>query len=563
MACPDLKQERVDYASRLESMFTSKRRPFKGIDLDDQLVWTDDEVDQDVANKFKLIIDQLLTTKQQSPRYKLTKIIKALWLAHVSSLNGSMQVVYYSLYKTKIHRNFLMQAINTLQRNGIIKVATSPDPNRKTKGPCNSITSLFHFSTKFQKLLMQTDVTQDKVPQIPVVIVRDDIGNPMNVNVNGSDEEQTIRAYNHFINQYNVTIHDRKIDSSLTAIFNNDLFHGGRMYSEVTNTPSNQRALLLINGNPTTSSDYTSHQIMMGFAMEYPSTYQHVIQQWHGDAYAYLGNLMNITSRELVKKLVVIGINVNNFNFSTKPQSPLNKWLLTKGYLMDAKSLKDLCRTVLTAKYPRIFKAGKRNGLSYHWHDSRMARVVLKLSMLNQIPVIPVHDEFIHLPEHEQLVREWMAIAFQQITHATHAVINKTIVTSPPSIPHIPNVGWEITKDVQCTVDPSTCTMLKDVWYYLNINKTKLTETLQQKGIIEKTIVTTPTRTITVWKLTKQAAWLGFNPSHGGLNHIKLKPQALMEWMIHGQLHASVYKPTKMHMMTHDKSLSPISEMIL
>jgi hypothetical protein len=154
-----------------------------------------------------------------------------------------------------------------------------------------------------------------------------------------------------------------------------------------------------------------------------------------------------------------------------------------------------------------------------------------------------------------------MAFAFQHITKAPQAVINKTIVSAEQN--DVPIIGWEITDEVPCYIDPSTCTMLKDAWYYININKTELTNTLHQKGIIEKITIDTTNRSISIWRLTKHAYWLGFNPTHGGLNHIKLKPQALMEWIQNGLPHADSYKPPKMHMMTHDKQVTPINELIL
>ena len=204
--------------------------------------------------------------------------------------------------------------------------------------------------------------------------------------------------------------------TSLTAIFHVDEKNSvsyGRMHGAFWQSiPSRYRKNLLIGGSPTVELDYSAQILSMAAG--------HSKVEIHGDPYAVdlgLDALGSKIQRSIVKSCLVIMFNVdsqksaiNAIRSKIRDEEFLRNSVVT---LTDATILGFLGEILQTYPFLRKY-AFKGYGKMFFFHDSEIARAIMKTFIdLNKV-VLPIHDGFIAKEEDSELLRRAMEDAWAE-----------------------------------------------------------------------------------------------------------------------------------------------------
>lgn len=204
--------------------------------------------------------------------------------------------------------------------------------------------------------------------------------------------------------------------TSLTAIFHVDeknTVSYGRMHGAFWQSiPSRYRKDILIDGTPTVELDYSAQILSMAAG--------HAKVQISGDPYAVdlgLDKLGSKIQRKIVKSCLVIMFNVDSQKSAIKAiRSKIYKeeFLLNSVVtLTDATILGFFGEIFLTYPFLRKY-AFKGLGKMFFFHDSEIARTIMKTFIdLNKV-VLPIHDGFIAKEEDSELLRKAMEDAWAE-----------------------------------------------------------------------------------------------------------------------------------------------------
>jgi hypothetical protein len=236
-------------------------------------------------------------------------------------------------------------------------------------------------------------------------------------------DTQIITSYNNMMKSHDVTVRlESVVDPYLKALADeNNINHllslrsiyndsncttGGRCYSLVQNVKKEERANILIDGEATVELD---------FAQLHPTMLAHI-------------NGVTDTSVDIYSICTVLGVsrshskNIINRAFNaTVPMKSLKFAIADMGYdrnEVDANAYYEL----LIEKAPHLKSAfsSPQTGLRLMKLDSDICKNVLAMCVMNDIPVIPVHDSFICKKSDMEQVYNMMVASYKVVMAANN-----------------------------------------------------------------------------------------------------------------------------------------------
>lgn len=174
----------------------------------------------------------------------------------------------------------------------------------------------------------------------------------------------------------------------MRRIFNLDFQHGGRFYGGIENMPSDLRAKLNINGQPTVELDYAAYQLRMLYHMKQI--------KYKRDAYAVAAGYIP-EHRGIYKVIALAALNAQNEQDCLKGiRNDLRKSDLggTIGGVTDSK-IKPLLTNWINAHAPISEYMYSGIGLRLQAYDSDIVNELLKHFTRRGILVLSVHDSFL------------------------------------------------------------------------------------------------------------------------------------------------------------------------
>ena len=179
-----------------------------------------------------------------------------------------------------------------------------------------------------------------------------------------------------------------RLKSPIRLIYKNSPFSGGRLYTRFQNLPKAQRSVLTINNQPTVELDYKGNHPRMVMAIN-KTTPTH-------DPYTDIAIAVGVT-RGQAKAFVTraVGSSDREKAFSACKRHKINKPLFNRL----EKATKQLIPN---------FPFYKSFGNILQSTEGQIALDVMYAGVKKGIPVLPVHDSFITLTEHEDWLRKEM-----------------------------------------------------------------------------------------------------------------------------------------------------------
>jgi hypothetical protein len=179
-----------------------------------------------------------------------------------------------------------------------------------------------------------------------------------------------------------------RLKSPIKLICNEHYHSGGRLYTRFQNLPKAQRAVLTINNQPTVELDYKANHPRMLMAMS-------KITPSH-DPYTDIAKDVGVT-RGQAKAFITCSLGAGNKekSFAACKRYKINKPLFNR----------------LQASTKKLFPIGflyKGFGNFLQSTEGQIALDVMYAGVKKGIPVLPVHDSFITLTEHEDWLRKEM-----------------------------------------------------------------------------------------------------------------------------------------------------------
>lgn len=208
--------------------------------------------------------------------------------------------------------------------------------------------------------------------------------------------------------------------STLTRIFNEDWVYGGRLYrTDAQHIKQNgvgkseSRLGITINNLPVVEVDYCNLQAMLLCAIEgvHPD-------KWSGDFYQAI--LAGFTCKEKDRSLIK-----KSFSAMLNSETSAQAMKAIQGIINSNKSLYSFSsgykvwQLIYNAlpEFQKYFDTPDRIGLKLQRADSDMCLLVCNHFSDLSLPIIPIHDSFVVLDEHGDMLIQEMAKAFRRIVN--------------------------------------------------------------------------------------------------------------------------------------------------
>lgn len=212
-----------------------------------------------------------------------------------------------------------------------------------------------------------------------------------------------------------ITYLNTRLHTNLIAIFKNKLTLYGRLHTSgfrhVQGLSGDERAEILINGNPVVELDYSALHPNLLYATEGI--------QYNGDPYTVIDKRSKV--RPFLKIILLCMINSkdektavkasDNWLYENKMQSRILKRLaITKS--------KPFIEAFKTAHAPieKYFCKGKITGMKIMNKDSKIALEVVNHFVKKNIPILPIHDSFIVERQYKNELLDVMNSAYAKQT---------------------------------------------------------------------------------------------------------------------------------------------------
>lgn len=230
------------------------------------------------------------------------------------------------------------------------------------------------------------------------------------------DVENKLKLINDFNSKYTVTCGNKRLTTSLHAVYNNDDWQqGGRLYTSVNgyqSLKSDARKNIKINGKSTVEIDFSCLHPKMLYAEEGVD--------YNDDAYSFY------SVRQVAKKALNIAINAKS---KDEARAALKSYINDEGLIGNVEYIYDnmMIQHKTISKY---FFSGVGTRLQHQ--DAKIALNILMTMRSKRICTLPVHDSFIVDKRFESVLTDVMKSEYHHVTG--HNINVKTNVNAQHAI---------------------------------------------------------------------------------------------------------------------------------